>query len=71
MDRTGQLQRPSGRLHAPIVPHEQRIIEHMAKAIKRLAYGRLTETIALGGPGDIAFRHYRVEYDQKIEVDCA
>jgi hypothetical protein len=71
MDRAGQFQSPSGRLHAPIVPYEQRIIEHVAKAIKRLAYGRLTEPIALGRPGDVAFRHQRVEHDQEIEVDCS
>ena len=71
VDRSGKLQRPGGRLHAAVAPHEQRVVEQAAQAVERLAHGRLAQPVALGGAGDVALRHQRVEHDQEVEVDRA
>ena len=69
MDRPGQFQRPGGRLHAPVAPHEQRVVEQAAQPVERLAHGGLAEPVARGGAGNVALRHEGVEYDQEVEVD--
>jgi hypothetical protein len=71
MDRAGKLQSARGRLHTAVTPDEQLIGEHKAQAIECLTDRRLTQAVALSRTGYVAFRHQCIEYDQKVEVDCA
>ena len=70
-------QRPAQRLgarrqfHAGADPHQQRIAEHVAQPLQRVARGRLRQADPHRGAADIGFQQQRVQRDQKVEIERA
>jgi len=55
--------------HEPALPHEQRIVDQLAKPAERVADGRLRQVQAAARPRDAALGIDGVEDGEQIEVD--
>ena len=67
--RSAQRLRPRRELHPRADAHQQRIAEHIAQPLQRMARGRLRQPDPHRGAADIGFQQQRVERDQQIEIE--
>ena len=66
--RTAQPLRPRSQFHARADPNQQRVTQHLAEPLERVAGGRLREADSHGGAAHIGFEQQRIERHQQIEI---